>query len=203
MLQQASELYRKSLPIDRRVLYERYEMKDIAMKVVGVGSVGTWCGILLMMAGSTDPLFLQVKEALPSVLEPYIGKSIYRNHGQRVVEGQRLMQSASDIFLGWTHGSSGRHFYLRQLRDMKIKPLVETYNPTLMKFYSEVCAWTLARAHAKSGDAAKISGYLGKNDLFDRAITDFSMRYSAQNEKDYQALVKAVKNGKIEVNLER
>jgi len=202
-VKKAIELYRQSLPDDRRVLHDRYELKDIAMKVVGVGSVGTWCGILLLMAGPQDPLFLQVKEALPSVLEPYMGKSAYRNHGRRVVEGQRLMQSASDIFLGWTEVAQGRHFYIRQLRDMKVKPMVETYSPPLMKLYAEICGWTLARAHAKSGDAARISGYLGKNEVFDEAVTDFALRYSIQNEKDHQALAQAVKSGKIRVNLER
>lgn len=202
-VKKAIELYRQSLPDDRRVLHDRYELKDIAMKVVGVGSVGTWCGILLLMAGPQDPLFLQVKEALPSVLEPYMGKSTYRNHGRRVVEGQRLMQSASDIFLGWTEVAQGRHFYIRQLRDMKVKPMVETYSPPLMKLYAEICGWTLARAHAKSGDAARISGYLGKNEVFDEAVTDFALRYSIQNEKDHHALAQAVKSGKIRVNLER
>ena len=199
----ALERYRASLPEDRRVLLDRYEIKDIATKVVGVGSVGTRCGIVLLMGGADDPLFLQVKEARASVLEPYAGASIYPNHGQRVAMGQRLMQSATDIFLGWTENELGHHFYVRQLRDMKIKPLVELFSPGIMNQYAEYCGLALARAHARSGDAAKISGYLGKKEDFDEAIADFSESYADQNEKDYQALVQAVKKGRLEVYIER
>ena len=149
---------------------------DMAIKVVGVGSVGTFCGIMLLMASEHDPLFLQVKQAGPSVLEAYAGKSLHANHGQRVVHGCRMMQSASDLFLGWTEGDLGRHFYIRQLKDMKIKPLVEVFTPSVMLQYAELCGWTLAHAHARSGEPAKISGYLGKSDKFDKAIADFSDR---------------------------
>jgi uncharacterized protein (DUF2252 family) len=199
----AFESYRASLAEDRRVLLDRYELKDLAMKVVGVGSVGTRCAIMLLMGGADDPLFLQVKQAQASVLEPYAGQSIYPNHGQRVAMGQRLMQSATDIFLGWTETELGNHFYIRQMRDMKIKPLVELFGPALMNQYAEACGWALARAHARSGDAAKIAGYLGKKEDFDEALADFSVAYADQNEKDYQALVQAVREGRLEVYLER
>jgi uncharacterized protein (DUF2252 family) len=189
--------YRKTLSDDHRELLDRFEMKDIAYKVVGVGSVGTYCAILLMMAGSDDALFLQVKEARESVLEPYAGKSRYANRGQRVVAGQRLMQSASDIFLGWTK-ESGRHYYVRQLRDMKIKPLVDGMDVTQLGEYSEWCGWALARAHAKSGDAALISGYLGSSSRFDEAIAEFALTYAGQNERDFKALLKAIRGGRIQ-----
>jgi uncharacterized protein (DUF2252 family) len=201
-VREAFESYRATLAEDRRLLLDRYEFKDIAGKVVGVGSVGTRCSIMLLMGGADDPLFLQVKEARASVLEPYAGQSIYPNHGQRVVMGQRLMQSATDIFLGWTETEKG-HFYIRQMRDMKIKPLVELFTPPVMAQYGEACGWALARAHARSGDAAKIAGYLGKKEDFDEALADFSESYADQNEKDYQALVQAVREGRLEVYLER
>jgi uncharacterized protein (DUF2252 family) len=191
--------YRESVQDDRRVLVDRFELKDIAIKVVGVGSVGTFCAVTLFMASEEDPLFLQVKEARASVLEAYAGKSIYPNHGQRVVNGIRLMQSASDIFLGWTKGKLGRHFYIRQLRDMKIGPLVELFTPSVMTRYAEICGWTLARAHARSGAPAKISGYLGKSDAFDEAIARFAAAYADQSERDHAALKKAVRAGRVEV----
>jgi len=194
--------YRKSLEEDRRVLLDRYRLVDLALKVVGVGSVGTFCAIMLMMAEDTDPLFLQVKEARASVLEAYIGKSAYPNHGQRIVTGQRLMQSASDIFLGWSEGKRGRHFYVRQLRDMKMKPLVEVFNPTTLLDYAELCGWTLARAHARSGDAAMIAGYLGKKDVFDRAVARFSRSYADQSERDHEAFMNAIRKGRIEAQME-
>ncbi len=194
--------YRETLPDERRVLLDRYQRKDLAMKVVGVGSVGTFCAILLMMADVDDPLFLQVKEAGPSVLEPYAGKSIYANHGQRVVTGQRLMQSASDVFLGWTEGLEGRHFYLRQLHDMKIKLLVELFSLSVMVQYAEYCGWALARAHARAGQPSLIAGYLGKGDQFDEALADFAIAYAEQNESDYKALVRAAQKGHIEVYTE-
>jgi uncharacterized protein (DUF2252 family) len=195
--------YRDTLQEDRRLLLDRHELKDIAIKVVGVGSVGTWCSILLLMASEKDPLFLQVKEARTSVLEPYAGKSICPNRGQRVVTGCRLMQSASDLFLGWTEIEGGPHFHVRQLKDMKIKPLVEVFNPSVMVQYAEVCGWTLARAHARSGEPATISGYLGKSDIFDKAIADFSIDYADQTERDHEILVKAVRAGELEVVMER
>jgi uncharacterized protein (DUF2252 family) len=198
-LRQGFARYRDSLPEERRILLDRFEIKDSALKVVGVGSVGTFCAILLLMAAEDDPLFLQVKEATASVLEPYAGKSVYSNHGERVVRGCRLMQSASDLFLGWTEGKLGRHFYVRQLRDMKIKPLVELFNATDMVQYAETCGFTLARAHARSGESALISGYLGQSDTFDKAIAAFTIAYADQSEKDHGVLMKAVRNGDLEV----
>ncbi len=194
--------YRESLPDERRVLLDRYQRKDLAMKVVGVGSVGTFCAVMLMMADVDDPLFLQVKEAGTSVLEPYAGKSIYANHGQRVVTGLRLMQSASDLFLGWTEGREGRHFYVRQLHDVKIKLLVELFTLKVMVQYAEYCGWALARAHARAGQPALIAGYLGKGDQFDEAVADFATAYAEQNERDYKALVRAARQGRIEVHTE-
>ena len=191
--------YRESLQEDRRMLLDRYELQDIAIKVVGVGSVGTFCAVMLLMANQRDPLFLQVKEARRSVLEAYAGKSIYPNHGQRVVNGYRRMQSASDIFLGWTKGELGRHFYVRQLRDMKVGPLVELFTPGVMTQYAEICGWTLARAHARSGSPAQISGYLGKSDHFDKAVAAFSIAYADQSERDHAVLEKAVRAGRIEI----
>jgi len=194
--------YRESLQEDRRVLFDRYEIKDVAIKVVGVGSVGTYCGIALLMASERDPLFLQIKEARPSVLEAYAGKSIYPNHGQRVVNGYRLMQSASDIFLGWAKGKLGRDMYIRQLKDMKIGDLVDVFSPGFMVQYAEVCGWALARAHARSGVPAQISGYLGKSDAFDEAIAAFASAYADQSERDHAILKKAVRSGRVEVVME-
>jgi uncharacterized protein (DUF2252 family) len=202
-LREAFHAYRQTLSDERRVLLDRYHLVDHAVKVVGVGSVGTRCGILLLMAGPDDPLFLQVKEACSSVLEPYAGASAYDNHGQRVVIGQRLMQAASDLFLGWTQGHAGRHFYVRQLRDVKVKPLVEVYDPPTMTSYAESCGWVLARAHARSGDPARISSYLGSSDRFDEAIADFAESYAEQNEHDHAALVRAVREGRLSADLER
>jgi uncharacterized protein (DUF2252 family) len=195
--------YRQTMQEDRRLLLDRFELRDIAVKVVGIGSVGTWCGVMLLLANEQDPLFLQVKEARASVLEAYAGKSAAANQGQRVVNGCRLMQSASDLFLGWTVGEEGRHFYIRQLKDMKIKPLVEIFTPGVMIQYAELCGWTLARAHARSGEPAKISGYLGRSDAFDRAIADFSIAYADQTERDHEILIKAVRAGRLEVVIER
>jgi uncharacterized protein (DUF2252 family) len=194
--------YRASVQEDRRTLIDRFEMTDIAIKVVGVGSVGTFCTVVLLMASELDPLFLQVKEARRSVLEPYAGKSIYANHGQRIVNGYRLMQSASDIFLGWTKGKLGRHFYVRQLRDMKVGPLVDLFGPVMMVQYGEICGWTLARAHARAGEPALISGYLGKSDAFEKAIAAFAVAYADQTERDHAALKKAVRSGRVEVEME-
>ena len=195
--------YRESLTPSVRVLLDRFEFKDVAIKVVGVGSVGTACFVLLLMAGDKDPLFLQIKEARASVLEAYAGKSVFPNHGQRCVNGHRLMQSASDIFLGWCTGKLGRHFYIRQLRDIKLKPKVEVFNATTMIQFGEWCGWTLARAHARSGEPAMIGGYLGKSDTFEKAIAAFSIAYADQNERDHETLKKAAQKGKLEVVLER
>jgi uncharacterized protein (DUF2252 family) len=189
--------YRKTLSDERRELLDRFELKDVAIKVVGVGSVGTMCGILLLMADTDDALFLQVKEARVSVLEHYAGNSRYPNRGERVVVGQRLMQAASDLFLGWTE-YEGRHFYIRQLHDTKIKPLIEGLSASRLGLYSGWCGWALARAHAKSGDAAMISGYLGSNDSFDKAVAKFALAYADQNKRDYNALLKAIRDGRIQ-----
>jgi uncharacterized protein (DUF2252 family) len=201
-VQQAFTQYRDTLQEDRRLLLDRFKLVDIAIKVVGVGSVGTWCAVALLMAGDRDPLFLQVKEARASVLEAYAGKSVHANHGQRVVTGCRLMQSASDLFLGWTESVLGRHFYVRQLRDMKMKMLVEVYSPSVMSQYAEVCGWTLARAHARAGEPAKISGYLGKSDAFDQSVAAFAIAYADQSERDHDILMKAVRAGRLEVFVE-
>jgi hypothetical protein len=158
---------------------------------------------MLLMANEKDPLFLQVKQARPSVLEAYAGKSLYANNGQRIVIGYQLMQSSSDIFLGWTEGREGRQFYIRQLKDMKVKPLVEVFTPTVMQQYGTLCGWTLARAHARSGEPAKISGYLGKGDAFDEAIADFSVAYADQCERDHEVLTKAVRAGRLQAIVEQ
>ena len=188
---------------DRRVILDRFEFKDIAIKVVGVGSVGTYCAVILLMAAENDPLFLQLKEARASVLEAYAGKSAYSNHGQRVVMGHRLMQSASDIFLGWTEGRAGRQFYIRQLRDAKMKPTVESFSASDLSVYAQWCGYSLARSHARSGDAAVISGYLGESDIFDKAIADFSAAYADQTERDHAALKNAAQKGRLKVLLEQ
>src|SRR5215471_10424361 len=188
--------YLESVQEDRRVLIGRFDLKDIAIKVVGVGSVGTFCAVMLLMASDEDPLFLQVKEARRSVLEAYAGKSTYPNHGQRVVNGYRLMQSASDIFLGWAKGKLGRHVYVRQLRDVKVGILVDLFSPVMIVEYAEICGWVLARAHARSGVPAQISGYLGKSDAFDKAIAAFSVAYADQSERDHAVFEKAVRSGR-------
>src|SRR5512136_59768 len=193
--------YLKSLPPERRVLLDRYTMTDVAVKVVGVGSVGTWCGIALMMSGKGDPLFLQFKQARQSVLEPYAGASPFNHSGQRVVVGQRLMQAASDMFLGWYTGLEGRQFYVRQLADAKIKPVIELMKRQNLLAYAGLCGWALARAHARSGDAAVLTGYLGASTAFEDAIADFGAAYADQNERDHAALVAAVRSGKVEARL--
>lgn len=195
---EAFAMYRESLPEHVRTLFDRFTFCDLAFKVVGVGSVGTVCEIALFLAADNDPIFLQIKEAKASVLEPYAGKSLHDNHGQRVVAGQRLMQAASDMFLGWSQGVTGRHFYVRQLRDAKISAVVEGFDLGLMQGYAGLCAWALARAHARSGDAAMIAGYMGASGTFDDAIGEFAMEYADQNERDYRGLVTAVKEGRIE-----
>jgi len=198
-VREALLLYRESLPDERRVLFDRYRMEDFAMKVVGIGSVGTRCWIALFFSEENHPLMLQFKEAGHSVLEPYAGKSLYENQGQRVVVGQRLMQSSSDIFLGWMRGGRGYDFYVRQLRDMKFSIPLEGASVQQFDRYAELCGWILARAHAKSGDSATISGYLGKTDNFDLAIGKFAVAYADQTERDHAALVKAVRAGRVEV----
>jgi len=167
------------------------------MKIVGIGSVGTRCYIGLLFSEDGHPLILQFKEAVRSVLEPYAGKSAYDNQGQRVVMGQRLMQSSSDIFLGWVRGRHGYDFYVRQLRDMKMSIPVDGFSAVRLARYARICGWTLARAHAKSGDAATISGYLGKSDTFDRALGQFARAYADQTQKDHAALVKAISSGRV------
>jgi uncharacterized protein (DUF2252 family) len=195
--------YRRTLETDRRYLLEQYEFCDMARKVVGVGSVGTRCWIVLMLGhDDSDPLFLQVKEAEASVLSRFVGASKYKNQGQRVVAGQRLMQATSDIFLGWQHMAAGldnqpRDFYVRQLRDWKFSLEIETLVPEGLRMYGALCGWTLARAHARSGDRIAIGAYLGSSDVFDRAIAEFATAYADQNERDHQALVDAVKAGRI------
>ncbi|WP_010584024.1 DUF2252 domain-containing protein [Schlesneria paludicola] len=201
-VQNSFAAYRETLPEHRRVLLDRFKLMDLAAKVVGVGSVGTICGVLLMMASDDDPLFLQLKQARPSVLEPYAGRSAYANHGERIVVGHQLMQSASDLFLGWTEGRLGRQFYFRQLKDMKIKPIVEVFTASAMRQYGELCGWVLAHAHARSGEPIKISGYLGKGDKFDKAIAEFAVAYADQTERDHAVLIKAVRAGEIEVFVE-
>ncbi|HET6999409.1 MAG TPA: DUF2252 domain-containing protein [Solirubrobacterales bacterium] len=196
--------YRESLKGDRRHLFDGYRFVDLARKVVGVGSVGTRCWVVLMMGrDGQDPLFLQPKEADASVLEPYAGASEFANHGQRVVEGQWLMQASSDILLGWLPAfgmdDKNRDFYVRQLWDGKRSVDIETLPPKGLEVYGRVCGWTLARAHARSGDRIAIAAYLGKGDSFDRAIAEFSERYADQNELDYGALADAAKSGRIEV----
>jgi uncharacterized protein (DUF2252 family) len=195
--------YRRTLETDRRLLLEQFRFVDLARKVVGVGSVGTRAWIALFLGvDELDPLFLQIKEAQPSVLEQFAGKSAYSNCGQRVVAGQRLMQATSDIFLGWQHVSSGldgqeRDFYVRQLKDWKGSFAFESAAPAGAAAYGKACGWTLARAHARSGDRVAIASYLGKSDVFDQAIADFAETYADQNERDYDALDRMVESGRI------
>ena len=203
MLEGVLRGYRETLEFDRRVLLEQFELTDIAHKVVGVGSVGTRAWIALMLGrDGQDPLFLQVKEADASVLEEFLGPSEFKNHGERVVVGQRLMQASSDIFLGWLHVDAGldgkpRDFYGRQLKDWKGSAEIEQMVPKAMAAYGKLCGWTLARAHARSGDRIAIAAYLGGGDSFDRAILQFSEAYAEQNESDYKELAAAVKSGRI------
>ena len=195
--------YQRTLETDRRYLLQQFEFCDMARKVVGVGSVGTRCWIVLMLGrDESDPLFLQVKEAEASVLSRFVGTSKYANQGQRVVAGQRLMQAASDIFLGWHRIEAGldgrsRDFYVRQLRDWKLSVEIEFLRPEGLQLYAALCGWTLARAHARSGDRIAIGAYLGGTDVFDRAIAKFAAAYADQNERDHRALVDAVKSGRI------
>jgi uncharacterized protein (DUF2252 family) len=194
--------YRGTLSEDRRALLDRYRVVDAAIKVVGVGSVGRRCWIALMMSATNDPLFLQFKEAAASVLEPFAGPSHHAHHGERVVIGQRLTQPASDVFLGWVTAPNGRQFYVRQLRDAKIKPLVETFDAEALAFFAKICGWTLARAHAKSADVTGIAGYLGSGAQFDDAMGKFALAYADQAERDHAALKAAVRKGTVQVHTE-
>ena len=201
MLKDVFKDYRENLGDHNRALLDAYRVVDAAIKVVGIGSVGRRCWIVLLMSATNDPLFLQFKEATESVLEPYAGKSAYAHHGQRVIAGQRLMQPSSDIFLGWVtvplSGKRERHYYARQLRDAKIKPLVETFDAEVLNLYGKMCGITLARAHAKQLRHYMISGYLGTCDQFEEAMADFAMSYADQVERDFAVLKAAVKNGKV------
>ncbi|GCE28299.1 hypothetical protein KDA_37830 [Dictyobacter alpinus] len=198
-LDEIMQNYTTSLADDRKILLSRYRLVDYALKVVGVGSVGTRCYIALLLGvDDTDPLFLQIKEAQASVLEPYLESSRYNNHAQRVVAGQQLIQGSSDIFLGWA-SSEARTFYVRQLRDMSSSPRIEHMQKGDFITYVGLCGWALARAHARSGDPAHICGYLGKNDVFDNAVTDFAFLYAKQVDSDHTALTKAAKAGRIPV----
>ena len=189
--------YAATLIPERRTLFQRYRLADAAYKVVGVGSVGTLCGVLLMMSGDGEALYLQFKEATNSVLEPFAWPSPYPHHGERVVRGQRLLQAASDILLGYATGPTGRHMYVRQLRDAKIKPAIETMSARTLRRYATICGGVLARAHARSGDAVLLSAYLGSNTSFDEAIGPFAMAYARQTESDHATLVQAIKDGRL------
>ena len=201
-IQRALSSYRATLSPDRRLLLNQYRYVALARKVVGVGSVGTRCWVALFMGEDpNDVLFLQVKEAEESVLEPFTSKSTVENHGQRVVEGQRLMQASSDIFLGWQRielpDGNHRDFYVRQLWDWKASASFETMNPQILRIYASICAWTLARAHARSGSATAIGAYLGSSDVFDLAIADLRGRMPIRTRLDHQALVGAIESGTI------
>ncbi|MFL6226739.1 MAG: DUF2252 domain-containing protein [Actinomycetes bacterium] len=201
LLRDQFRAYRATLRDDHRQLLERFEPVDMARKVVGVGSVGTLAYIVLLQGRDQhDPLFLQLKEASASVLEDHLPASRYRHHGERVLHGQRMLQAASDIYLGWTQAElpALHHFYWRQLRDMKGSPDVEAMVPATLAFYGRACGWTLARAHARSGDPIAIAAYLGESDQFDRSMADFSERYADQNERDHQAFVKAIHSGRLQ-----
>jgi uncharacterized protein (DUF2252 family) len=201
MLQYLVRVYRETLEPERRVLLDRYRLVDMARKVVGVGSVGTRSWMLLLLEDGNEPLFLQAKEAGPSVLEVFVGESEFDNSGQRVVVGQRLMQAVSDIFLGWVRvqapDGAQRDFYVRQLRDWKGSAEVETMVPAGMRAYGEICGWTLARAHARSGDCIALAAYLGAGTAFDEAVRDFAQAYADQNERDHQTLVAAIDSGAV------
>ena len=196
--------YKKSLSLGVSLLLDRFAVVDVAFKVVGVGSVGTFCGIILLVSGKGDSLFLQFKQARQSVLEPYCGANPYEHAGQRVVHGQRAMQAAGDIFLGWTTGTGQMKLqvYIRQLRDAKIKPVIEIMNPTNLKNYAGLCGKVLARAHARSVDSVVLTGYMGKSTAFEDAISEFGVAYAGQNEKDHAALVRAIRRGRVQAHTE-
>ncbi len=189
--------YYNSLTDDKKSLLDRYKLEDIALKVVGVGSVGTRCFIGLFNVSDDDAIILQFKEGNRSVLEKYAGNSVYANHGERIVNGQHLMQTVSDIFLGWTNSRSGIDFYVRQLRDMKASANIEGFTPVFLKDYSSLCGWALAKSHAKAGRSPEIAGYVGKSDAFAKAVTEFSVQYADQTEKDYELLKVAEKDKRI------
>ena len=205
MLRQIFDSYARTVVVDRRRLLERFRYVHAARKVVGVGSVGLQAWILLLLGrDDEDPLFLQLKEAQASVLEPFLGNSAFANHGQRVVEGRRLTQAARDVLLGWTRtadidGNSSRDYYVRQLWDGKAQANIDAMDPSTMTVYAEICGWTLAHAHARSGDAVELAGYLGRGDPFDRALGSFAERYADQNERDHAALAAAAASGRITV----
>jgi hypothetical protein len=192
------EQYRKSLPADRLALLDRFRLEDGVVKAVGVGSVGTRCYLALFVAAATEPLFLQMKEARRSVLEPPRGKSRFAHQGFRVVYGQRLMQAASDIFLGWFRSVHGHDFYVRQFRDMKVSAEPETFKPGTLVAYATLCGWALARAHAKAGDAATIAGYLGSADQFDVALAKYSQACADQAERDFELFQRAIHSGRLQ-----
>jgi uncharacterized protein (DUF2252 family) len=196
-LVQVLDRYRATLPYEWQVLLSHFHFVDFALKVVGVGSVGTRCYIALLLTADGEPLFLQAKEAGPSVLERYTAPSRWSNSGERVVRGQRLIQAAGDVFLGWTSDPSGRGFYVRQLRDMKVTADVDTFGPALLEHYGQLCGWALARAHARTGDPAVLAGYLGRKPVFDEALVRFAERYAEQNERDYAVFEKAVRAGRV------
>jgi uncharacterized protein (DUF2252 family) len=204
IIQDALAGYRATLPASLQALLDRYELRDAAVKVVGVGSVGTSCWVLLFMAGEDDPLFLQVKQARQSVLEPYAGASVFANHGQRVVNGYRVMQPASDMFLGWTQATGGHqnHFFFRQLRDIKISPNVEAFGAADMEVYAQWCGRALALSHARSGQSAMLTGYMGRSEAFDLAIAAFAKAYAGQNEKDHAAFARAIRKGRLKAVVE-
>jgi uncharacterized protein (DUF2252 family) len=199
----ALHAYRRTLQPDRAHLLDGYRIVDFARKVVGVGSVGTRCWVVLLLGrDENDPLFLQIKEAEASVLEPFVGRSGFTDHGQRVVEGQRLMQSASDIFLGWSRDRFDgveHHYYVRQLWDGKMSPNLSIASPQFLAVYGEICGWTLARAHARSGDRIAVASYLGSSDVFDRALVEFAVAYTEQNARDHAAMAAAVQSGRLAV----
>jgi len=195
--------YIASLPHDKQVLLSRYTLHDLAIKVVGVGSVGTACGISLLMSATGEPIFLQFKEARKSVLEANVKlKGKYDNQGERIVMGQKLMQSASDMFLGWTHDDLNKSFYIRQLRDAKVKPVLEIMKAKNMADFAKACGWALARAHARTGDPSLLSGYMGNSNEFANAISKFSISYADQNEADYAKMLEAIKEGRLPVSSE-
>lgn len=195
--------YLETLSDDKKVLLSRYTLQDLAIKVVGVGSVGTRCGISLLMSATGEPIFLQFKEARESVLAPNVkAKSKYTHQGERIVRGQKLMQSASDMFLGWTNDDTGKFFYIRQLRDAKVKPVLEIMKSKNMIDYAKACGWALARAHARTGDPSVLSGYIGKSNEFANAISRFSISYANQNDADYNKMLEAIKEGRLPIPAE-
>jgi uncharacterized protein (DUF2252 family) len=198
MLRQVFTDYRATMPENRRAILERFRFVDFALKVVGVGSVGTRCFVVVLQGrDENDPLILQAKEATASVLEPYLESGLHGHNGQRVVVGQQLMQATPDIFLGWTKGPTGRDFYIRQLWDMKGSVDIASLQPVGLGFYGGLCGWSMARAHARTGDAAAISAYLGTSDRFDGAIADFAETYADLNARDHAAYVAAIEAGRV------